>query len=134
MDLRTTKLELIRKIADIQSEKLLEEVRDFLNQSLQKELKSKPTAFSKEESELILKINEGLPEEMQIRYKELLKKSVDKSLTSEEENELLQIIPKVEEKSVERLKYIAELAQFWKTSIDDVMDRLGIKPPPVIHA
>lgn len=134
MDLLTTKLELIKKIADIQSEKLLIQLQDFLNQSLVEEEQSTSSSLTEEESELILKINKGLPEEIQLRYKELLEKSIDKSLTEAEHQELLQIIPQVETQSVERLQYIVDLAKLWKTSVDNVMDRLGIKPPPVIHA
>ena len=74
MNMQSTKLELIKLIADIQSEELLDRVRLFLKE-VESEMKAsdKPPALSKEETELLLKV-------------------------------------------------------------DEVMDRLGIKPPPVIHA
>lgn len=89
--------------------------------------------LSKEESELLLKINEGLPLEIQKRYNDLSDKSVRETLTEAEHQELLTLIPKVESKSVERLRYLVELSQLWNMSVDAVMEKLEIKTPPVIH-
>lgn len=133
--MQSDKLELIKLIADIQSEELLEKAKQFLKE-LESEMKTlnKPPALSKKETELLLKINEGLPEDIQLRYNELLAKLSEETATEAEHQELLQLLPQVEAKSVERLKYLVQLAQLWNTTVDEVMDRLGIKPPPVIHA
>lgn len=133
--MQSDKLELIKLIADIQSEELLEKAKQFLKE-LENEMKTlnKPPALSKKETELLLKINEGLPEDIQLRYNELLAKLSEETATEAEHQELLQLLPQVEAKSVERLKYLVQLAQLWNTTVDEVMDRLGIKPPPVIHA
>ena len=135
MNMQSTKLELIKLIADIQSEELLDRVRLFLKE-VESEMKAsdKPPALSKEETELLLKINEGLPEEVQLRYNELLVKQSEETITEAEHMELVQLIPRVEAKSAERMRYLIQLAQLWNTSVDEVMERLGIKPPPVIHA
>lgn len=135
MNMQSDKLELIKLIADIQSEELLEKAKQFLKE-LESEMKTlnKPPALSKKETELLLKINEGLPEDIQLRYNELLAKLSEETATEAEHQELLQLLPQVEAKSVERLKYLVQLAQLWNTTVDEVMDRLGIKPPPVIHA
>ena len=133
--MQSTKLELIKLIADIQNEELLSRARQFLKE-LEKEMKAsdRPPALSKEETELLLKINEGLPEEVQLRYNELLVKQSEETITEAEHKELVQLIPRVEAKSAERMRYLIQLAQLWNTSVDEVMERLGIKPPPVIHA
>lgn len=47
--------------------------------------------------------------------------------------ELLELIPTVESKSVERLKYLVELSLLWDMSVDAVMEKLEIKTPLVIH-
>ena len=135
MNMQSNKLELIKLIADIQSEEQLDRVRLFLKE-VESEMKAldKPPALSKEETELLLKINEGLPEEVQLRYNELLIKQSEETMTEAEHKELVQLIPRVEAKSAERMKYLIQLAQLWNTSVDEVMERLGIKPPPVIHA
>ena len=135
MNMQSTKLELIKKIASIQSEELLEKIKHFLREEdVDSEIPEKAPSLNKKETELLLKINEGLPEAVQLRYNELLSKLSAESLTPPEHNELLLLVPKVEAKSAERLKYLAQLAKLWNTSVDGVMDRLGIKPPPVFYA
>ena len=131
MDLQTKKLELIKLIADVQSEQLLTLIKSFL---INAEKKKNTPKFSAEESALILKINEELPIAIQVSYQELLQKSVKNTLSASEQVELLKITPIVEAKSVERLKYLYKLSLLWNTTVDDVMNRLQIKPPPVIHA
>lgn len=133
--MQSAKLELIKMIADIQNEELVDRIRQFLKE-IEKEMgaSAKATSLSREETELLLKINEGLPEKVQLMYKELLHKLTQETITEPEHQELLQLIPQMEAKSAERLKYLVQLAQLWNTSVDEVMDRLGIKPPPVIHA
>lgn len=131
MDLQTKKLELIKLIADVQSEQLLTLIKSFL---INAEKKKNTPKFSAEESALILKINEELPIAIQVSYQELLQKSVKNTLSASEQVELLKITPIVEAKNVERLKYLYQLSLLWNTTVDDVMNRLQIKPPPVIHA
>lgn len=129
MNIQTTKLELIKMIADVQSEQLL----NTLVQLLKKDSKQVVPSLSEQESALLLKINEGLPTEIQARYNELSLKSVQKKLTNKEHQELLAIIPQVEAKTVERLKYLIELAQLWNMTVDAVMEKLELQTPPVIH-
>ena len=135
MNMQSTKLELIKLIADIQSEELLERIRLFLSE-VENEVKAsdQPPALSKEETELLLKINEGLPEEVQLRYNELLIRQAEERINETEHKELMELVPRIEAKSAERMKYLLQLAKLWGTSVDQVMERLGIKPPPVIHA
>jgi len=123
--MQSTKLELIRMIADIQSESLLERIRQFLQEIKREE---KAPALSREEAELLARINEGLPEEVQHRYNELLAKSADETLTESEHRELLQLNAKAEAQSAERLTYLLQLAALWDTSVDKAMERLGIQP------
>ena len=96
--------------------------------------RKKVPSLSKKETELIKKINRGLPEKIQSRYSKLLPKSVNHSLTETEYQELSDILPMMENLGVERLKHMIELATLWETSVDEVMKRLGIKPPPAIYA
>ena len=69
---------------------------------------------------------------MHEKYRKLIKKSVDETLTEEEHRELVELIPVVEAKQVERLKYLVELAQLRTTSVDDLMEQLGISPPEYV--
>ncbi|MEM7372961.1 MAG: hypothetical protein AAF587_30345 [Bacteroidota bacterium] len=130
MSIKGTKLELIRLITETEDKKLLNKAMKILSQAHT----SKPvSSLAPKETELLLLINEGLPEDVQARYNDLLQKSVEKILTEEEEVELLEMLPSIEAKTAERLGYLVELAGLWNTTIDGVMDRLGITPPPVLH-
>lgn len=137
MNIQTTKLEIIKMIADVQSEQLLNNLLQLLKQEIPNPVvtnkKPKP-ALSEKESALLLKINEGLPKEIQERYHILSLKTVQETLSIAEHEELLTLVPQVEAKTVERLTYLVELAQLWKMSVDEVMEKLDIHPPPVIHA
>ncbi len=75
-----------------------------------------------------------MPEEIQIRYQQLREKLIAEQITEIEHKELLQLTPLVEAKAVERLAHMSELAKLWKTTVDEVMNRLDIKPPSPIHA
>ena len=135
MNMQSAKLELIKMIADIQSEELLKRVRQFLKEAENEISRSeKAPSLSKEETKLLLKINEGLPEATQLRYNELLSMLANGSLKGKEHKELLQLTNQVEANSAERLRNLLQLARLWNTTVDEVMDRLGIKPPAVIHA
>ena len=65
---------------------------------------------------------------------QLFTKSVKETISAEERTELLTMVPIAEKWSVERLEYLIELSQLWETSVDEVMKKLNIQTPPVIHA
>jgi len=135
MNIQTTKANIINLIAGIQNEHLLEDLQSFLSVKKREYKTSAPIhSLSKKESKLLLKINEGLPNPLQIRYVELNQKLVEEKLTPIEHQELLQLIPHFEAKQVERLTYLIQLAQLWETTVDEVMNRLEIKTPPVAYA
>lgn len=129
MNVQALKLELIKSIADTQNEQLLTDIQDILNTKL---TSKKQNALTRRESELLLKINEGLPESVQNRYTALLSKSAQEMLTEREQEELVLLIPEVEKKSAERLEYLIQLATIWNISLDETMARLGIHTPSVI--
>jgi len=134
MNVQALKLELIKSITDTQNEQLLADMQEVLKKARRKHLKSrKQHALSREESELLLNINEGLPESVQKKYSELLSKSVQGTLLEDEHEELCRLIPMVEKKSAERLEYLMQLASIWNISTDEVMARLGIQTPSVIY-
>lgn len=134
MNVQALKLELIKSITDTQNEQLLADMQEVLKKARRKHLKSrKQHALSREESELLLKINEGLPETVQKRYSELLSKSAQEILSEEEHEELCGLIPLMEKKSAERLEYLMQLASIWNISTDEAMARLHINAPSVIH-
>ena len=81
------------------------------------------------ESELLLKINEGVPPDIQTRYNELIAKRQAETLTPDEYEELLRLTQQVEKLEVRRVEYLAELARLRGTSLTALMENLGIRPP-----
>ncbi len=81
------------------------------------------------ESELLLKINQGLPSKEQKRYDELIAKRQAESLTPDEYDELLRMTDRVEELEARRIECLADLARLRQTTLVSLMDDLGIRPP-----
>lgn len=137
MNVQATKKELINLVSKLRSEELLQKIKQFVAQlDLEKDandMAENSIGFSKKESELMIKINKGLPQEMHVRYQELLQKSVEENLKDKEQEELLNLSNKFEQKTAERLKDVYELSLLWNTTVDDVMNQLGLNPPPIIH-
>lgn len=134
MNAQAVKLELIKQIADIQNEQVLEQLSAVLKEAGKEgDRPNKSSAFSVAESELLFKINEGLPHSLQLRYAELTMKAAREDLLDTEHAELLKLIPLVEAKAVERLEYLIQLAGLWNMSVDEVMTKLGIHPPSIVY-
>jgi uncharacterized protein YnzC (UPF0291/DUF896 family) len=79
-------------------------------------------------SESLMKINEGLPEEVYERYDELIEKRREGNLTEAEYKELLELTDLTEKENVDRIQYLAELAQLRNTTLPELMESLGIEP------
>lgn len=84
--------------------------------------------------ELLLKINQGVPEALQRRYDSLIRKRRHHKLTGAERRELLGLTQQVEQFDVERLERLSELAHIRGVSLPDLMQDLGIKPPQPDYA
>ncbi len=86
--------------------------------------------LSRTESDLLTKINRGVPADFQSRYDDLIAKRRERSISQAEYNELLELIEKVEKLDVRRVEYLAELARWRKTTVPALMKDLGIETPP----
>ena len=124
---------------ELTPEKLLEateqlssaELERFMKEVLALHARRKAPGLSKRETELMLKINSGLPLTMRERYHALIEKRRAETLTPAEYDELLALTNQSELKQAERLEALIELAQLRNISLPDLMKQLGIKPPPV---
>ncbi len=85
--------------------------------------------LSDTESELLMKINEGVPDTVQRRYDELIAKRRKESLTPEEYSELLELTDQMELLDARRLASLAELARIRNKPLTLLMNELGIGPP-----
>lgn len=87
-------------------------------------------SLSHAETELLLKINEGIPVTVQNRYDALIAKQRISFLSTEEEEELHQLIQKVEQLEVRRVESLVALAQLRGLGLTELMQSLGIEPQP----
>lgn len=78
------------------------------------------------ESDLMNRINQGLPENVRSHYDELIVRRRDESLTAEELDELLQLSAEVERLEGSRLDALAELARLRGIGLTALMAELGI--------
>ena len=86
------------------------------------------------ESDLLLKINQGMPAEVQRRYDALIRKRRRHKLTRAEHREVLALTQQIEQHDVERLKWLSALARLRGLSLPDLMQELGIETPEPNYA
>ncbi len=80
------------------------------------------------ESELLQKINIGLPEEVWFEYHRLTALRKAALLTDVEHQRLIELVNIIEMAHAERMKHVVNLAQLRGTTLDQIMDDLGLKP------
>ncbi|MBU2609425.1 MAG: STAS/SEC14 domain-containing protein [Chloroflexi bacterium] len=105
------------------------DLEQFVSQIIALRAKRQAPGLPRAESELLLKINEGVPPDVQTRYNELIAIRQAEALTPEEYEELLRLTQRVEKLEVRRVEYLAELARLRGTSLTALMENLGIQPP-----
>lgn len=91
----------------------------------------KAPSLSASESELMLKISQGLPQEIQSRYDELSEKMSGDTISHTEHEELLELVDQIELKDAERLEYLLQLSRLRNISLNELFAQLDINPPAV---
>lgn len=86
-------------------------------------------SLSAEETDLLQGINRGLPRETWHRYAALKEKRRAGTLSPEEQTALIALSDQIEEMNVRRMECVVQLARLRQTSVDDLMEDLGIKSP-----
>lgn len=107
----------------------LPDLDQFVSQVLVLQAQRKASTLPEAEVELLLKINQGIPSDIQKHYEELMAKRQTETLTHEEHGELLQLTEQIEKLQAQRIEYLAELARLRRTSISALMENLGIQVP-----
>lgn len=128
---------LIHVNAQVSPEQLLkaveqmpsEELNVFVTQVLAIRARRDAPAIPPGESELLERINRGVPSELQKRYGELAAKRDAGSLAADEYHELLQLSDEMERLNAKRVEALAELARLRQTSLPELMHALGIEAP-----
>jgi uncharacterized protein YjgD (DUF1641 family) len=127
---------IVKLEAQLSKEDLLEavqqltvsELEDFLQEIIDFRAKKLTNNISEKETNLLLKINQNLTDDIQKKYQILIRKRQDENLTNNEYQELLNLTDVVEKHQAQRLKYLVELATLRECSLNHLMDELGINP------
>jgi hypothetical protein len=77
----------------------------------------------------VQQINLGLPPTTWQRYHELARKLEDETLRPDEQQALIAITDQIEQANVRRIAALLKLAQIHNTTLDQLIDQLGIRPP-----
>ena len=90
---------------------------------------TKVPRLSLPEAELLRRINQSIPAQLQQRHDALRRKRRRHKLTRAEQQELLSLSQQMEQLDVERLQLLAELAQIRQLTLPALMQQLGLNPP-----
>jgi hypothetical protein len=108
------------------------ELEIFVDQVLKLRAQRQVPHLSASESELLLKINQSIPEPLQQQFEHLVMKRQQLTITDAELAELIKITDCIEALNVERIQSLAELARSRNQSLTQVMQNLGIQPPTCV--
>jgi signal transduction histidine kinase len=104
----------------------------FVTQVLMLRAQRLVQSLSLSESELIFKIKQSIPDELQQQFNDLIAKRYSLTLTNAEQAELIQLSDRIEDLDAKRIEYLAQLAQLRKRSLTEVMQDLNIQPPACV--
>ena len=107
----------------------LPELEQVFDHILALQAERKAPHLSASESELLLRINQGLPPELRDRIAALRAKREEDSITDAEYDELTRLADQAEELHAERIAALAELARLRGVRLPVLMDQLGIHFP-----
>ena len=123
--------------AQLSSEELLKAVKQLNPIDLERLIhaalvllaQQKAPNLEQTEAELLIKINQGIPADLQTHYDELISKRKSETLTPEEHGKLLKLTEQVEKLEAQRIECLAELARLRAVSPTELMNDLGIRKP-----
>jgi hypothetical protein len=105
------------------------ELRQFTSQVLALNAKRTAPSVTQEEAELLLHINDRLPEATRQRYRELMAKRDTETLGAGEYAELLELTAQAEAFDVRRVEALSKLAARRGVTLTELMRQLGLEPP-----
>jgi hypothetical protein len=108
------------------------ELEVFVEQVLKLRAQRQAPSLSSTESELLLKINQGIPTNLQQQFNELVAKRQALTLSETEHVELIRLSDRIEMLDAERIEHLAALAKLKQRSLTEVMQDLGIQPPACV--
>lgn len=107
-----------------------DELKQFVANIFTIKARERVPTLSQRESELLMKINEGLPPALQERLSELVAKRRAEIISAKELRELKKLTGQVEKLDAERLGLLTELAFLRRVPVRKLIKQLGLKPVP----
>jgi hypothetical protein len=104
------------------------EVESILDRLLALRAQQRAANLPASETELMQRINQGLPAEKSARYHELMAQRRQGTLPVGDYSELLGLTDESERLQAERIQHLAELSRLRGTSLSALMDELGLQP------
>jgi len=86
-----------------------------------------PRRLAAREADLLERINSSLAHVDWERYHALIARRRAETLTTEEQSELIAISDRIEVANVARIEHLAELARLRGTTVDALIDELGLQ-------
>jgi hypothetical protein len=105
------------------------ELEELIQRALALQAQRRSPSVSPPEAELLLRINQTPPAELQRRYDELIAKRRAETLKPDEHAELIRLTDEMEGFEARRLEAMSELARLKRTSLPALMESLGIRSP-----
>ncbi|GAX37493.1 STAS/SEC14 domain-containing protein [Nodularia sp. NIES-3585] len=103
------------------------DLKQFISQVIALQAQRTAPSLMQQESELLLKINQGISVEIQNYYNDLIAKRETETLTDEEHRQLLSLTEQIEKQQAQRIEYLVELANLRGISLNTLMESLGIQ-------
>lgn len=100
----------------------------FIQDAIAEKLRQNNFARPLTEAELLERINRGFPEAFWDRYRALIALRDAETLEPEEQNELIAMTDRVEQRTAERLGYLTELSRRRGTHVRQLIAQLGLRP------
>lgn len=106
--------------------------RHMLEEQLHRERQTDVSRLPRSEAELLDQVDLGVSSETWDRYYALIGKRDDGTLTGEEHGELIGLSDGIEVANARRIGALVELANLRGTTLDELMDALGIVKPTYV--
>ncbi|WP_071191229.1 STAS/SEC14 domain-containing protein [Trichormus sp. NMC-1] len=103
------------------------DLKQFISQVIALQAQRNAPSLQKQESEILLKINQSIPLDIQKSYNNLIDKRDAETLTDNEYRELLHLTEMIEKQQAQRIEYLIELAKLRGISLNILMENLGIQ-------
>ena len=114
------------KLLEAASQLSLPELEKFVAGVIAIQAHRKAPSLPESDADLLKVVNYPVPEDMRRRYHELVAKRQSHTITDEEYKELLELTDEIELGDARRVEALGKLAGLRNTTIDALMDSLGI--------